>query len=77
MTWSVEELQSVEQEASLDGQPLFVVFGHRSIALHSSPDLVAYIEDSGRYEHVSDLHGTDQGQFNYHVYRWLNNEIIN
>jgi hypothetical protein len=77
VTWSVEALQSLEQEASLDGQPLFVVFGHRSNALNTAPDLVAYIEDSGRYEHVSDLHGTDQGQFNHHVYRWLNDKTIN
>ena len=70
-TWTVEELQEVEQIARSEGKPLFVSFGHRDVALRSQEKLVRYLEDSGHYEHVADLHGTDHRQFNYHVHRWL------
>lgn len=73
VTWSVAELQEVEREAREEGLPLLVVFGHREIAVNTQAELVAYLEDSGRYRHVADLYGTDQRQFNHHVYEWLGN----
>ncbi|MEZ5300046.1 MAG: hypothetical protein R3F11_05170 [Verrucomicrobiales bacterium] len=74
VTWTVEELQAVEQKALAEGVPLFVTFGHRQMAIDNQGELVRYLETSGRYEHVGDLHGTDHAQFNYHVYRWLGGE---
>ncbi len=71
LTWSVPALREVEREARMEGLPLFVVFAHREIARGTHPELVSYLEDSGAYRHVTDLHSTDQRQFNHHVYEWL------
>lgn len=74
VTWTVEELREVEQKARDEGRPLFVSFGHREMALQRQGELVRYLEESGRYEHVADLHGTGHEQFNYHVHRWLDSD---
>ena len=64
----------MEQKARSEGKPLFVSFGHREVALPGQEKLVRYLEDSGHYERVADLYGTDHRQFNYHVHRWLGPE---
>jgi len=71
-TWSIKELQEVESKAKALEIPLYVVFGHRSIAIATMPELVAYIEQSGNYEHIENLYAAGgDAQFNYHLFKWL------
>lgn len=71
-TWSIEELRAVESEAQSEQIPLYVVFGHRKIAIKTRPELVAYVEQSGNYQHVETLYAAGgDAQFNYHVFKWL------
>lgn len=72
-TWSIEELKEVESKAKVLQIPLYVVFGHHSIAIRTRPELVAYIEQSGNYQHIEDLYAAaGDAQFNYHLFKWLN-----
>lgn len=70
-TWSVTELEAMETTARERGRPLLVAFAHRGQARNSHTALLDYIESSGRYELVGELHGTGHAQFNHFVYRWL------
>lgn len=75
VTWSVTELEATEAEARRQGVPLYVTFAHRSMARSTHPALVDYIESSGRYELVRELHGTGHQQFNHRIFRWLGGEV--
>ena len=70
-TWSVSELEDAEADARRRGLPLLVAFGHRSLLQQSHPALIDYIESSGRYEKITELHGTGDQQFNHLIYRWV------
>jgi len=37
--------------------------------LQHNPDLVAYIEDSGKFEHLKTFHGLEEAQFTHYVFR--------
>jgi len=75
-TWSIEELQEVESIAQSLQIPLYVVFGHRNLAIKTRPELVDYIEQSGNYQHIENLYAAGDAQFNYHLFRWLDPPLL-
>jgi len=66
--WSEEELRQREELAHELGSPLFLAFAHRRIALSTVPELVDYVENSGRYKHVRDFFAVGESQFNHHLF---------
>lgn len=68
-TPSIADLEKAMERARTENRPLYVEFGYRPLALQHNPDLVAYIEDSGKFEHLKTFHGLEETQFTHYVFR--------
>lgn len=65
----VDTLESLMRQADIEGRPLFVNFGGEGWARHVFPEVVARVQDPGRFERTARLYGLD-AQNTRLVYRY-------
>ncbi|TLD69662.1 hypothetical protein FEM03_17040 [Phragmitibacter flavus] len=68
-THTVADLQALATEARTSGRTMWITFAHRSDAMKTHGELIHHLENSGEYEHITNLTGFGSSIFNHHLYR--------
>jgi len=68
------DIDRLVEKARREGRPLYVEYGHRSLALRHHPETVARLEDAEDFELTAVFPGLEEEQFTHYLFRFTGSD---